>query len=114
MLAKASGAQVAALYVRPEQRGRRAAVITAERESPHEAVFQRVREIAKHYEVEVRTLTDNAETREIAILSQARRRRYNLIVLGVGRRAGDKLSFGSIADTLLETSDRSLLFFATS
>ena len=29
-------------------------------------------------------------------------------------RAGDKLSFGSIADTLLETSDRSLLFFATS
>jgi hypothetical protein len=31
----------------------------------------------------------------------------------VGRRAGDRLSFGTLADTLLATSDRSLLFFAT-
>jgi hypothetical protein len=37
-----------------------------------------------------------------------------LIVLGVGRRAGDTLSFGSLADTLLESSDRSLAFFVTS
>jgi hypothetical protein len=36
------------------------------------------------------------------------------VLLGVARRAGDALSFGSLADTLLETSDRSLAFFVTS
>ena len=111
MLAKASDAKVTALYVRPEQNPRYST--PAERESPHEAVFEHVREIGQHYEVEVRTILGNGRDREISILSQARRGGYNLIILGVGRRAGVRLSFGTIADTLLETSERSLVFFVT-
>ena len=38
---------------------------------------------------------------------------HNLIVMGVGRRPGEKLFFGDTAAALLEKSDRSLLFVAT-
>ncbi len=55
----------------------------------------------------------DSDAPELSILSHARRGRHNLIILGVGRRAGEGLSFGAIAGTLLETSDRSLVFFAS-
>ena len=61
MLAKASDAKVTALYVRPEQNPRYST--PAERESPHEAVFEHVREIGQHYEVEVRTILGNGRDR---------------------------------------------------
>ena len=38
--------------------------------------------------------------------------RHNLIVLGVSRRPGETLSFGSLATALLETSEKSLMFVA--
>ena len=108
LLAKASGAAVAAIYVRVgEDAGERP-------RSSMEAIFEHVREIGAHYDVDIRTVGGGSRDRELAILTQARRGRYNLILLGVARRAGDALSFGSLADTLLETSDRSLAFFVTS
>jgi nucleotide-binding universal stress UspA family protein len=36
-----------------------------------------------------------------------------LVVLGVGRRPGEKLFFGDTAAALLERSDKSLLFVAS-
>jgi nucleotide-binding universal stress UspA family protein len=50
---------------------------------------------------------------ELAILRHARSGGYNLIVLGVSRRAGDTLSYGEIAETLLHTADRSCVFVET-
>jgi Kef-type K+ transport system membrane component KefB/nucleotide-binding universal stress UspA family protein len=114
MLAKASGAKVSALYVRadkPAQQARQPR--RSEAEPLHVAVFEQVREIGRHYEVEVRTIVQDGMEPELSILQQARRGRHNLIILGVGRRAGERLSFGAVAGTLLETSDRSLVFFAT-
>jgi nucleotide-binding universal stress UspA family protein len=114
MLAKASGAKVSALYVRadkPAQQARQPR--RGEAEPLHVAVFEQVREIGRHYEVEVRTIVQDGMEPELSILQQARRGRHNLIILGVGRRAGERLSFGAVAGTLLETSDRSLVFFAT-
>jgi nucleotide-binding universal stress UspA family protein len=114
MLAKANGAKIAALYVRAEKQPQQArSVQRGDVQPPHIAVFEHVKEIGKHYEVDVRTLLREGMDPENSILSQARRGRHNLIVLGVGRRPGDKLSFGATAGTLLETSDRSLVFFAT-
>jgi len=106
LIARASEAKVAAIAVPAEDDGQRPP-------SQIEAMFEHVREVGKHFEVEVRTIRADGGNRELAILSRARRGRYNLVILGVGRRAGDRLSFGTLADTLLATSDRSLLFFAT-
>jgi len=41
------------------------------------------------------------------------RREYNLVVIGAGRRPGEKLFFGDTAATLLEKSKQSLLFIAS-
>ena len=41
------------------------------------------------------------------------RAEYNLVVIGVGRRPGEKLFFGDTAATLLEKSKQSLLFVAS-
>jgi len=108
LMGKATGADVAAIYVRASEDG-------SERpRASMEEIFEHVREVGKHYDVDIRTITGGSGNRELTILTQARRGRYNLIMLGVARRAGDTLSFGSLADTLLETSDRSLAFFVTS
>ena len=49
---------------------------------------------------------------ENAILREARLGNHDVILLGVSRRAGDRLSFGELAGALLESSDRSLIFLA--
>jgi Kef-type K+ transport system membrane component KefB/nucleotide-binding universal stress UspA family protein len=114
LLAKASQARVTALYVRPERRQSSREAARAEVEQPaHLAVFDHIKTIGQHYEIDIRTIAPESATPELSILSHARRGRHNLILLGVGRRAGEKLSFGAIASTLLETSDRSLVFFAS-
>ncbi|HVI89251.1 MAG TPA: cation:proton antiporter [Dongiaceae bacterium] len=51
---------------------------------------------------------------EDAILQEARRGGYNLIVMGVNRRPGDTLYFGAGAARVLEKSKASLLFLAAS
>jgi Kef-type K+ transport system membrane component KefB len=106
LIAKASNGRVAAISVPQEDEGR------PRTEAQIEALFDHVREIGRHYEVEVRTIRAGGN-RELGILTQARRGRYNLLLVGVGRRAGDRLSLGTLADTLLDTADRSLLFFVT-
>jgi nucleotide-binding universal stress UspA family protein len=112
LLAKASGGKVTALHVRPG-RGRRPAGETESGPSA-EAIFAHVRDIGQHFEMDVKTVLETGRSPGLSILAEARRGRHNLIVLGVGRRAGEGLSFGAVPDTLLETSDRSLIFFASS
>ena len=76
-------------------------------------MFEHVKTIGQHYDVDIRTVAPESASPELSILSHARRGRHNLIILGVGRRAGERVSFGAIAGMLLETSDRSLVFFAS-
>jgi Kef-type K+ transport system membrane component KefB/nucleotide-binding universal stress UspA family protein len=112
MMAKASGAEVTALYVHDDRANARETA-RGESEPPYIPVFEHVEQIGRHYEIDVRTIVQQGMAPELSILTQARRGRHNLVILGVGRRAGEKLSFGAIAGTLLETSDRSLVFFAS-
>ena len=69
--------------------------------------------MADQYGVTMRTAIRANMTAEDAILRQARIGRYCLIVMGVTRRPGETLSFGNVAEAMLETSERSLLFVAS-
>jgi nucleotide-binding universal stress UspA family protein len=108
VIAKASGGRVGAIYVPPDDES------SSRSPAQVENIFAHVQEIGRHYDINIRAVTGRAGQRELSILTRARAGRYNLIVLGVGRRAGDVLSFGSLADNLLQMSDRSLMFFVTS
>ena len=65
--------------------------------------------IADGYNMSIRT----AVVADEAILAELKRRNHNLVVLGVGRRPGERLFFGDTATALLEKSERSLLFVAS-
>jgi nucleotide-binding universal stress UspA family protein len=78
-----------------------------------EAVLKEVTELADRYDTKVRTAMRIDVTADDAILKEARRGKYDLIILGVTRRPGETLSFGNMAAALLENSDMSILFVAS-
>jgi nucleotide-binding universal stress UspA family protein len=78
-----------------------------------EAVLKEIVELADHYGRSIRTALRLDIAPEDAILRQASPGNYNLIVMGVGRQAGETLFFGRVAAAVLENSDRSLLFVSS-
>jgi nucleotide-binding universal stress UspA family protein len=69
-----------------------------------EAVLKEIVELADHHGRSIRTgRLDIAP--EDAILRRASLGNYNLIVMGVGRPAGETLFFGRVAAAVLENSD---------
>jgi Kef-type K+ transport system membrane component KefB/nucleotide-binding universal stress UspA family protein len=111
-IARSSGAAVAVIYIlernEAEQRPR-----FGRDASGHEAAFERVDEIAEQTGVKITKTLQEGNSAEVAILRHARRGRYNLLVVGVSRRAGDRISYGRIADNLLDAADRSIVFIET-
>jgi nucleotide-binding universal stress UspA family protein len=69
--------------------------------------------MAETYGVQIKTAVRADVAPDEAIVKEVARRRNNLVVLGVGKRPGDKLFFGDTAAALLEKSDKSLLFVAS-
>ena len=61
----------------------------------------------------IRTAVLADKAADEAILNEVKRRKNNLIVMGVGRRPGEKLFFGDTASALLEDAECSLLFVAS-
>ena len=78
-----------------------------------EAILKEIVAIADGYNMSIRTAVLAERSPDQAILQEVERRKHNLIVMGVGRRPGDKLFFGDTAATLLEKSERSLIFVAS-
>jgi nucleotide-binding universal stress UspA family protein len=78
-----------------------------------EAILKDIVEIAGSYNTSIRTAVLADDVAEDAILKETERRKHNLIVLGVGRRPGEKLFFGDTATALLADAECSLLFVAT-
>ena len=101
-IARATKAPVTALYVAPEgkARSRRA----------EEAILKDIAALADSYSVDVRTAVRTEKAAGEAIRREAARRKHNVIVLGAGRRPGEKLFFGDTATALLEKSQQSLVF----
>jgi len=107
-IARATKAPITALYV--AQTGK---VKTKRSRQYEEAILKDIVKLAETYEVDIKTAVRPNVAADQAILREMHRRRNNLVVMGVGRRPGDRLYFGDTAATLLETSDRSLLFVAS-
>ncbi len=112
-LARANKASLTVLYVSPRaaKRGRLRQAIHSRRHE--EAILKEIVEIADGYHMSVRTAVVTDRAANGAILKQAHRRKHNLVVMGVGRRPGEKLFFGVTAAALLEKADCSLLLVAS-
>jgi nucleotide-binding universal stress UspA family protein len=82
--------------------------------SLEEAFLKDLVALAERHNTDMRTAIRADIAPEDAILQEARRGGYNLIVMGVNRRPGDKLYFGAGAGKVLEKSKASLLFLAAS
>jgi Kef-type K+ transport system membrane component KefB/nucleotide-binding universal stress UspA family protein len=78
-----------------------------------EAVLKDIVELADREGRSIRTALRLDVSPEDAILRQARLGHYNLIVLGVGRPAGEALFFGKVAAAILENSNCSILFVSS-
>jgi nucleotide-binding universal stress UspA family protein len=77
-----------------------------------EAVFKEIIELADRYDRKVRTAMGIVAADD-AILKEARRGKYDLIILGMTRRPGETLFFGNMASAVLESTDLSILFVAS-
>jgi nucleotide-binding universal stress UspA family protein len=69
-----------------------------------EAILKDIVAIADDYNMSIRTAVLAERAADEAILGELERRNHNLVVMGVGRRPGDKLFFGDTAAALLEKS----------
>ena len=105
-MARASKASLTALYVAPGGKKKRS-------RQYEEAILKDIVELAESYELEMRTTVRADVAAEEAILKELARGKHNLIVMGVGRRPGEKLFFGDTAAALLEKSKESLLLVAS-
>ncbi len=111
-IAKAAGAHCALLRI-VEPRQVRAIPRISDRGNDQWDVLNKVGAIADYYGVEIEKVVQQGPSPELSILRRARSGKYNLIVLGVSKRASGSLSYGSVADTLLQTADRSCVFIET-
>lgn len=105
VLARATKAPLTALYVNPG--GKKGSG------QYEESILKDIVALAETYDVSLRTAVRTDMAPDEAILKEMARRKSNLVVIGVGRRRGEKLFFGDTAAALLERSDKSLLLVAS-
>ena len=113
-LARATRRPLTVLYVGARAtRAKPLAILGAQRRE-QEAVLKDIVKIADQYGVRVRTADTANANPGTAIVEHANRGKHNpLIVMGVSRRPGSTLSFGEVAATVLENTERSVLFVAS-
>jgi Kef-type K+ transport system membrane component KefB/nucleotide-binding universal stress UspA family protein len=107
-IARAARAPLTALYVAPGGKTK-----TRRTRQYEEAILKDVVALADTYGLQIRTAVRSDIAADEAIVKEMGRRRNNLVVIGVGRRPGEKLFFGDTAAALLAKSAKSLLFVAT-
>ena len=69
--------------------------------------------MAERYGVKMRTAVRADVAPDQAILSQANQASYDLLIMGVGRRPGEKLFFGDTAAAVLAQAPHSVLFLVS-
>jgi Kef-type K+ transport system membrane component KefB/nucleotide-binding universal stress UspA family protein len=110
-IARASKASLTVLYVATRSGSRVRRGLRSRRNE--EAILKDIVAIADSYSMSIRTEVLSSSAADEAILKEAARRKNNLIVMGVGRRPGEKLFFGDTASSMLENTACSLLFLAS-
>jgi len=118
-LARATKAPVTALYVvsrtAKDRRtgGRKKPRRTTRARRNEEEILKQIVALGESYGTEIKTAVLANLDPDEAILKQVAQRKHNLIVLGVGRRPGNKLFLGDTATTVLEKASASLVFVAS-
>ncbi len=115
-LARAARGQITALYVhqgsKPQTRQRRVRQAWVARRSER-AILKDIVSMADNFETPIHVASRSNDSADTAILREARRGGYDLIVMGVSRRPGDRLFFGNVAQAILENEEFSILFVAS-
>src|SRR6476659_7766006 len=78
-----------------------------------QAIMKDFVEMADRYDVTAKTAVRADLAPDKAILAELTEAKHDLIIMGAGRRPGDKLFFGDTAAAVLEKSPASILFVAT-
>jgi Kef-type K+ transport system membrane component KefB/nucleotide-binding universal stress UspA family protein len=112
-IAQACRAPVTALYVtnRTAKTSRRPR--PARLREQVSAITEELDKMARRYDVTVKTEVRRDAMPDEAILTQAGRAQYDLLVMGVSRRPGQKLFLGETAGAVLQHAPGALLFVAT-
>jgi len=118
-LARAGRGSVLALHVatvaekRPAWQRRFGAAWPVGTRGNDEAILRDIVRLGEQLGVPVQTARRRHAAVEEAILRQLRIGKHNLIVMGVSRRTGSNLFFGSVPAAILERSDCSILFVSS-
>lgn len=113
-LAAATEGRVTALHVSNAQRSKRGFSLDRLRSIENqELVLKDAAALAEEHGAEARTMISSNAAPEDSILRYAKRARYDLVVMGVSKRPGDRLYFGEVAASLLEKAERSLLLVSS-
>jgi len=102
----------AALYVAALKAGQRSRSGSRGRRHEH-AILNEIAEIADQYDQDVATAVRADAAPNDAVVAEIERRRHNIVVMGVGRRPGDKLFFGETAAGVFEKSPATVVFVAS-
>jgi nucleotide-binding universal stress UspA family protein len=114
LAAASTGARVEALYVSAataSNRKSRKQAPTVSR-AQKEAILKDTVELAERFNLKIRTAVHANVPPEDALLTEAKRSHHDLIVMGVSRRAGDKLFFGATVATVVAKAPCSVLLVA--
>ncbi len=112
-MARAAKASLTVLYVAVRGAGKEGARRGLRTRRHEEAILKDIVAIADGYNMSIRTVLISNNAADDAILKEVARRKNNLVVMGVGRRPGEKLFFGDTASSLLEHAECSLLLVAS-
>ncbi|AWN53269.1 cation:proton antiporter [Methylobacterium sp. 17Sr1-1] len=112
-LARGAGAPLTVLFLSQGAGPRRLTGLATGLGQGDAAALRDVLDLAEQAGLRVRTEVRATRAPEREILRRARAGNRDLIVMGVTRRAGDGAAFGPLAETVLEASDRSVLFLAS-
>ena len=109
-LARANDAPLAALYIASGEGGRRRHASATRRHE--EEILKDTVALADRYRTKISTALRVDMAPDEAILREAARGGYDLIVMGVNRRPGETLYFGNVAASVLTKASASVLFVA--
>jgi nucleotide-binding universal stress UspA family protein len=114
-LAHATNSKVGALFVAPKpEAGKRRKIrdAVAGRRSER-AILKDIAELADNFDTKMTIAARTDAAPEDAILREAKRGSYDLIVMGVNRRPGEDLYFGRVPAAILAAGEVSVLFVAS-
>jgi Kef-type K+ transport system membrane component KefB/nucleotide-binding universal stress UspA family protein len=110
-IARANKASLTVVYVAVRSAGK--ARRSTRARNQENAILKDITAIAEGYNMTIQTAVLSAGAADEAIIKEAVRGKNNLIVMGVGRRPGEKLFFGDTAAALMKDAEQSLFFVAS-